>query len=233
MADEFVTTRWSLVLAAADAPERAREAMEWLCEVYWRPLYSYVRRRGHGPDDARDLVQGFFTEVLENSPLERADPAVGRFRAYLLGALKHYLAHQRERESARKRQAEQARHHVTLEDAEALYGLEADAGLDPAAAFDRRWALDVFGRALAALAAEYERQGKGPVFARLRGYLSGDDESSYRAAAADLGLTEGATKVAVHRMRARLGHCLRGEVSQTVARPDDIDDELKYLLRVL
>lgn len=233
MSDGFVTTRWSLVLGAGDGPERAREAMEWLCTVYWFPLYAYVRRRGHGPDDAQDLVQGFFTEILEQSPLDRVDPRAGRFRAYLLGALKHFLAHQRERDAAEKRRADRPRYQVSLEDAEASYALEADRDLDPAALYDRRWALAVFERALDALAADYRAAGKGALFDRLRGYLGGDDESSYRSAAAELGLTEGATKVAVHRMRARLGQFLRDEVGQTLASPEDVDEELRYLLRVL
>jgi RNA polymerase sigma-70 factor (ECF subfamily) len=233
MADEFATTRWTLVLAAAKTPERAREALDWPCQAYWRPLYSYVRRRGYSPEDAHDLVQGFFVEVLEDDLLKRVDPSAGRLRAYMLGAIKHHLSHQRERDAAQKRRAEQARFQVSLDDAETLFGLEADPNLDPAAAYDRRWALAVFERAMTSLAADHAAEGKKQLFDRLQGYLHGADDSSYRSAAEELGMTEGATKVAVHRMRARLGQLLRLEVSQTVASPEEVDDELRYLLRVL
>jgi RNA polymerase sigma-70 factor (ECF subfamily) len=188
-----------------------------------------------------DLVQGFFAEILENSPLQRVDPARGPLRAYMLGALKNYLSHQRDRDQAQKRRADRPKYQVSLDDAESAYrlevqavgGAEGDAESDPATAYDRRWALAVFDRALTALKRDYESSGRSTQFDRLQGYLSGEDETTYRDAADELGMTEGAIKVAVHRLRGRLGHFLREEVAQTVARQGDVDEELRYLLQVM
>lgn len=229
MADEFKTTRWSVVLSARRGKGDAREALEWLCQTYWYPLFAYVRRQGHSADQAQDLTQGFFLRVLEPDFLRSVDPELGRFRAFLLASIKHFLSNQRERERALTRRADDRAFQVDLDDAECRYALETNTALSPDALFEARWARFVLDRAIRRLAQEYELAAKGGLFRGLRGHLTGD-EPPYERMAGELGTTEGALRVAVHRLRRRLGTLLREEVAQTVARPEDVDIELRSLL---
>lgn len=229
VADPFQDTRWSVVLSAARGGEESRAALEWLCTSYWYPLYAYVRRRGYEEESARDLTQGFFVSLLERDGLRSIDPKLGKFRAFLLASMNHFLANERERDAALKRRANNPAFRIDIENVERRYALEAAAGLGPEAMFETRWARTVLDRALRQLRQEHESTGKGELFRRLSGYLTGDDPSS-TSLAADLGMEPGAVRVAVHRLRRRLGVLLRHEVAQTISDPAHIDDELRTLL---
>lgn len=233
MPGSFTTTRWSLVHAAGGASEEAREALGALCSAYWYPLYAFARRRGVDPEEARDVTQGFFADLLERRAIAGLDPALGRFRAFLIASFKHYLAHQRDRARAIKRRAGAPAFTVSLDDAEEAYRHEPRDTLDPAQLYERRWARVVLDRALARLSDDYAGAGKSALFERLRVFLTGEADVPYRTVADALGMSEGAVKVAVHRLRTRLGALLRAEVAQTVNSPEDVDDELRYLLRVV
>ena len=233
MDGRFQTTRWSLVLEAAGSSPGAGEALEWLCRTYWYPLYGFVRGSVGDPEKARDLTQAYFLRLLEKDYLRQVDPAAGKFRSFLLVSVKHFLANERVRQRALKRSADNP--DLALpRDAEARYRSEAPVALDAARAFDRRWALTLFEHAMQRLAGAYATDGKGEVFRVLSGYLTGrGPDTAYDEAARVLGISKGAVKVAVHRMRKRLGRTLREEVAQTVAASNDVDGELRYLLDVI
>lgn len=231
---EFHTTRWSLVLAAqrrTDTTE-ARDALASLCRDYWYPLYAFVRRRGFSAHDAQDLTQGFFADLLGRHTT-LADPAKGKFRSYLLGALKHYLANEFHRQQAEKRGGDQ--HPVSWDaiEAESRYALEPSDQLDADLVYDRRWALEILSRAMEKLRAEYEDKGDAGQFDALKGCLSGVEEGVRAELAERLGMTGGALKVAIHRLRQRFRDALRAEIGQTVDHIADIDSEMKHLVRVL
>ncbi len=231
----FLTTRWSLVCAAGrrDAPG-GREALEELCRSYWYPLYAFVRRRGDGPEDARDLVQGFFARFLARNYLAGLDQESGRFRSYLLAALQNHLTNERERARARKRGGGVAPVPSELEGAEGRYAREPADPLTPERLFARKWARTVLERVLARLAREQEEKGRGQVFARLQPFLVESETGETLASAArELGLTAGAARVAVHRLRGRYRELLLTEVAQTVDRPQDVEDELRELFEAL
>jgi RNA polymerase sigma-70 factor (ECF subfamily) len=223
--DVFQTTRWSVVLSAARGGDDSREALEWLCRRYWSPLYAFVRRRGHDTESARDLTQTFFLKLLERRALERVDPGLGKFRAFLLASMKNFLANEDARAGAVKRRAEDPDFSVEFEDAERWYARAPAAGLGPEDLFESRWARSVLDRSLRRLREEYEAVGKGETFRRLQGHLTGADSPGD-----DTGVSPGSRRVAVHRLRRRLGSLLRDEVSQTVADPADVDGELRSLL---
>ncbi len=224
----FHTTRWSLVTRAGGAPEEARLALGELCEAYWYPLYAFLRRRGEGEEDARDLVQGFLAGLLERGQLG-ADQARGRFRSYLLGALGNHASNARRHANADKRGGGQT--HESL-DGEGRYALEPDHGETPEALFDRAWALLVLERALERLGEEYTQRGRTDTFEALRATLTGQAPDHERAAA-QLGTSAGAVRVTVHRMRGRLRELIRAEVAQTVGEGDEVEDELAVLLAAL
>ena len=233
MADGFLTTRWSLVRAAG-ADDAAREgALAWLCEAYWFPLYAFLRRKGHSEDDARDLVQSFFVHVLEKNALVGLDPQAGKFRAFMLAALKNFVANERARAAAEKRRASHAAFTVSLDDAEEIYRREASKELDAEQLYERRWALAVVLSASGKLREEFAQAGRAQVFEVLQQYLVGESEATYAETARLLGMNEGAVQTAIHRLRKRLGKVLREEVAETVADPAEIDGELRHLLRVL
>jgi RNA polymerase sigma-70 factor (ECF subfamily) len=218
--DAFAHTRWSVVLAAQD-PVRATTALEELCRTYWYPLYAYVRRCGHSAEDAQDLTQAFFARLLEKNWLESVAPEKGRFRAFLLVALKHFLANEWDKARAQKRGGGVVP--VSL-DAETRYQREPRDELSPDRLFDRQWALAV-------LAIVLHRLGdKQRLFAALRGTLTGEEPAGgYAAVARQLGLNEGAIKVAVHRLRKRYRELLRAEIAQTVSDPAQVAEELRSL----
>ena len=237
MADgpEFLTTRWSVVRRASAPDEPAsREALERLCESYWFPLYAYVRRTGVNDAEARDLVQGFFARLLEKLDFAAADPALGRFRAFILTSLKHFLANQRERERALKRGGGRAPLSLDYDRADSRFGLEPADEATPEDAIERTWALELIERVMGQVEADYTEKGKADLFEALRGTLvAGADEGSRAELAARLDLTEGALKVAVHRLRKRFGERLRAEIAHTVGGPEEVDREIRSLFSIL
>jgi RNA polymerase sigma-70 factor (ECF subfamily) len=233
---QFATTHWSLVAAAKanEASEAtARKALEELCRAYWYPLYAFVRYRGYSSDDAQDLTQSFFARIIETRGFASADPERGRFRSYLLGAMKHFLANEWHRGQAQKRGGQvQFVEWETLVP-EARYAGTSRASEDPEHLFDREWALDTADGALRALREEMEKAGKSELFEALKGTLTGEDEAPREEIARQLGMTEGAVKAAVHRLRRRYRTLLRATIADTVSNEADLDDEMRYLVAVL
>jgi RNA polymerase sigma factor (sigma-70 family) len=230
----FATTHWSVVIAAGRPDEpAAQEALATLCTEYWYPLYAYVRRRGHQPAEAQDLTQGFIVQLLEHNTVQAADQTRGRFRAFLLSSLHHYLANQWRHDQAEKRGGGRI-HSLDLADGERRYLQEPAELLTPERIYERRWAMTLLQKAVATLQSNYEASGKGDLFERLKVYLGGNEAAvPYRDLAAQLGTTEGAVKVAVHRLRQRCRECLRQTIGATVASPADIDEELRFLFQVV
>lgn len=227
----FATTRWSLVLAAgADGSSAAHEALGALCETYWYPLYAFLRSRGSSVEDAQDLTQAFFARVLEKRVLLQADPARGRFRSFLLTSLKNFAANERDRDIAKKRGGGVPVVSLEFERAEGRFQMEPANNETPERMFDRRWALALLDRVLSRLKAETVPGGREAQFDRLKTYLTGDQpQLSYAQTAGDLGMSEGAVKVAVHRLRRHFRDVLRDEVAQTVSSPEEVEDELRHL----
>ena len=232
-ASAFPTTHWSMVLMAGDrtAPE-ARVALEKLCAEYWFPLYAYVRRWGRTHHEAEDLTQGFFATLLDREAVGRASPERGRFRTFLLSALRNFLTNEWEHANAAKRGGGQGPLPLEFGDAENQFAREPPAaGLTPEQAFDRSWALAQIERALAELGDEYRASGRGELFAALAPVVwGGGAQESLATQAARIGLNEGAIKVAVHRLRKRLRERLEALIAQTVADPAEAADELRYLI---
>lgn len=230
----FPTTRITLIEAARGEPgPQARDALSVLCGAYWFPIYAYIRRHGYPQEDAEDLTQGFFTRVLEKQYLRDFQRERGRFRSYLLAALKHFVAN--ERDWARTQKRGGARAAVSLDEvlrsAESRYSLEPRDDLTPEKVFERQWALALLARVEAHLHAEAVRAGKEAQFARLKSCLTpAGGEGGYRALAVQLHTTEGAIKVAVHRLRRRFRELLREEIAHTVADPGEVGDELRDLM---
>jgi DNA-directed RNA polymerase specialized sigma24 family protein len=233
--DSFHTTHWSIVLAAQDssAPEAAG-ALEALCRTYWQPLYAFVRRSGHDVETARDLTQAFFERLLAKKDLKAADPVKGRFRSFLLASLKHFLANDWDRQMAVKRGGRYA--FISLEAAGAEIEFQSEARRDwsPDRIYEQRWALAVLEEARRRLEADYRARGQDDLFTGLSAHLGGDPEVvPYAEAAGPLGLSAEAARKAVERMRCRYGQLLRKVVARTVARPEEIDDELRHLRSLL
>ena len=231
----FGTTRWSLVLAAGrSGGGRFREALAWLCDAYWQPVYAVIRRQGYGADDACDLTQEFFARMLEKNYVKGADPARGRFRSFLSSSVRHFLSNERDRATAAKRGGPLPPLSLDVETAEGLYQIEPRDDLTPEKLFDRRWGLVVLERALARLRAEYVESKKAEAFDILKGLLTGEGAAAtYADAGRHLNLTVGAVKVAVHRLRGRFRDALILEISETVSDPDEIDGEVQYLLKAV
>jgi len=234
----FETTHWSLV-AAAQPDEvsltRAREALEELCRVYWYPLYAFVRSRGYSAADAQDLTQAFFARIIETGGLASADRERGRFRSYLLGAMKHFLANEWHRGQTQKRGGQVRFVEWDALDPEARYaGASNQPGSDdPEHLFDREWALETIAGALQSLRDEMAEAGKSEQFEALRGSLTGEDDLPRKEIAARLDMSEGAVKVALHRLRRRYGELLRAGIAETVSNEADLEDEMRYLVAVL
>ena len=231
----FVTTRWSLVVAAArGASPAAADALASLCQAYWYPLYAYVRRRGYSAEDAQDLTQEFFSRLLQNNWLGQADRERGRFRTFLLSALSHFLANEWDRERARKRGGGAQIVPLQLGAAETRYGKEPADPFTPEEAYERRWAVTLLDQVLERLEKEYSASSKHELFKALKSCLVGEAESQpYAVLAGRLRVSEGATKVAVHRLRQRYRHLLREEIGNTVANPREVDEEMHHLFSVL
>lgn len=231
----FFSTRWSLVVTAGDqAGSEARSALQTLCTLYWPPLYAYIRRQGFEVATAEDLTQGFLAMLLERGDLARADPNRGRFRSFLLTAVKHFLINEREREQALKRGGGQAKMSLDFQATESSLRIEPASGETPESLFERQWALMLLDRVRQSLQSEYVSTGRQKLYFQLEGLLTGAGvESKYSAVAADLGVSEVAIKVAAHRIRQRFGELLRQEIAQTVASPDHIDGEIRDLFEAL
>jgi RNA polymerase sigma-70 factor (ECF subfamily) len=233
---QFITTRWSLVGAArADAVSqaRARAALEELCRSYWFPLYAFVRSRGHSADDAQDLVQAFFARILEKDGLSAARRERGRFRSYLLGAMKHFLTNEWHRQRTQKRGGREQVLDWEALNPETRYAAAVAAADDPDHRFDREWAMEIVTDALQALRDEMAKAGKGEQFEALRGSLTGDETFSREAIAARLGMSEGALKTAIHRLRRRYRDLLRAAIAETVSDEADLDAEMRDLHAIL
>lgn len=229
----FRTTRWSLIAAAGDAagPD-GRQALADLCRLYWYPVYAYVRRRGHDRHAAEDLTQSFFARLLEKNDLAAADPARGRFRSFLLTACQHFLSNQHDHDTAQKRGGGVKPLSIDFGQGEERYAREPADPHTPEAEFERRWALALLDQTLTELRAEYAESKKVALFDTLKGTLTGD-ATSYRDLGTRLGLSEGAVKVAVHRLRQRYRDKLRAVIAETVDGPAAVDDELRDLFAAL
>ncbi len=228
----FVTTRWSVVLAAAAAPGHRREAMEGLCRTYWYPLYAYIRRGGHDADRAQDLIQSFFARFIEKGDVASAERGRGRFRSFLLGSLKHFLANEWDRSRAAKRGGGRAPLSIDADLAEKRYAAEPYHEITPERVYERRWAITLLGEVFARLRSHYATEGREQLFDRLKPFITaGDGATPHAEVAGELGMTHGAVKVAVHRLRRRYAETLRAAVADTVQTADDVEDELKDLFR--
>jgi RNA polymerase sigma-70 factor (ECF subfamily) len=232
---EFTTTHWSVVLKAGDgASPLAFEALEQLCTAYWFPLYVYVRRQGFDPPEAQDVTQGFFEQLIEKEFLKDVDPNKGRFRSFLLAALKHYVLNQRKHAGRQKRGGNQIIVPIDTDQAETRFLGEAGAESTAERAFDRRWAMTVMELGLQRLRDEYRAAGKEPLFLALKKFVSAEAApGEYQELAPRLELTKNAVGVTVHRLRQRYGELIRAEIANTVAQPLEIEEEMRYLLGLL
>jgi RNA polymerase sigma factor (sigma-70 family) len=231
----FHTTHWSVVLAVrhSDSP-RARDALAQLCQTYWYPLYAYVRRRGYSAPDAQDLTQGFFAQLLARQSLVRATPELGKFRSFMLTALKRFLASEWRQGMAQKRGGGAAVLSLDWAAAEERLDLEPATHASPDKLFEKHWALTILQDVLHRLEQEYQRDGKAGLFAALRQTLLGVRESQpYADLAARLNLSESAVKVTVHRLRKRYRELIREEIANTLDDPREVEGEMRYLFQVL
>jgi RNA polymerase sigma-70 factor (ECF subfamily) len=231
-AREFATTRWSIVLSARADHPGASNALTTLCEAYWYPLYAYVRRQGIAPHDAQDLTQEFFARLLEKDWLRAVARDRGRFRSWLLAALKHFLANEWDKSRAKKRGGGISFISIDDASAESRYAHEPADHTTADLLYDRRWALTLLDRVLARLREEFVAVGKVAHFDALKGALTGD-KTPYAEIGAALSMSEGAVKVAVHRLRDRYRELIRAEIVETVATPAEVEGELRHLLAAL
>ncbi|HJN09357.1 MAG TPA: sigma-70 family RNA polymerase sigma factor [Pirellulaceae bacterium] len=229
----FATTHWSMVLEAGhrSSPD-SDDALESLCTAYWYPLYAFVRRRGASSTDAKDLTQEFFAHLLEKQSLQAADPNRGRFRSFLLTAFKNFLSKQHHRHQAQKRGGDIKHLSIDFDSGEQRYQFEPADDWTPEKIYERRWALTLLDQVMVQLQQEYDGNEKADLFEQCKGHLTGAG-SSYEEAANSLGVTEGALRVAVHRMRSRYRELLKAEVASTLEDPEIVDDELETLRRAI
>jgi RNA polymerase sigma-70 factor (ECF subfamily) len=231
----FVPTRWTMVLAAASptTDPLSQRALAELAQAYWFPLYAYARRRGLSAPDAEDLIQSFFSTLLEKKFLTAVDPAKGRFRSFLLAALQHFLSNEFDKANAHKRGG--SLHILPLETgtAESRYLHEPATDLTPEKLFERRWALALLDRVLLHLESQYAARNEAALFSALKPLLTAAPLDSYADIAASFHMNEGAVKTAAHRLRRRYRDLLREEIAHTVASPAEIEDEITHLLNSL
>jgi RNA polymerase sigma factor (sigma-70 family) len=230
---QFPVTRWSLVVAAGD-PQRkeARSALVSLCEHYWYPLYAYLRRRGYPSHEAQDLTQDFFVRVLEGRYLDRADPEKGRFRSFILTSLKFFVSDEADRRRAGKRGGGMVAP-LAFSSGEERYQREPAHDETPERIFERRWALSLIDRVVEKLREEYVNHGRPEHFERLKVFLLAQSDAPYAELAQEMNTSEGALKVAIHRLRKRYRELFRQEIADTVADPAEVESELRYLAAVL
>jgi RNA polymerase sigma factor (sigma-70 family) len=226
---QFPATRWSLIVRSRQRPTAdSCEALESLCSGYWYPLYAYARRQGEKVEDAQDLTQGFFARLLEKQFLKDFDRERGRFRVFLLAAFRHHISNERDRQRTQKHGGGQHPVPLNMNDAERRYHMEPPDRLTPEKIYERQWAMMLLDRALERLRLASRDSGQ---FDRLRAFLTGDPPGlSYSELACELGISEGALKVAVHRLRRRFRDFVREEIAETVAGPEEIEEEMRYLL---
>ena len=230
----FNTTHWTIVLACRNQDDAADQALAELYQIYWYPLYAYIRRRGYSEHDAEDIVQGFYAQIREKHSLAKADPQRGKFRTFLLSSLQNFLAKENERSRAQKRGGGRELIRLDAEDAKARYQLEPAHSVTPERIFEMRWAHALLEQTLSGLRADFAARGKQRIFEGLQTFLTADcGETSYQQAADNLGLPLSAVKTSVHRMRLDYRARLREEIGRTVSCPEEIEDELLYLRRVL
>lgn len=231
----FQTTSWSLVLAAARNPSvDSRPALAALCEAYWHPVYAFIRRSGYAPDHAQDLTQGFFALLLEKNFLEVVDPHRGRFRSFLLTAVKRFLLNERDRAYALKRGGGECSAPLDLIGAENWY-VPSAANVDtPERLFELQWALALLERAMTRLRVEFTAAGKSSQFDTLAPFLSRESVGvRYEELTPQMGVSAGALRALVHRMRRRYRDLLRAEIANSVAEPEEVDEEIQFLMSVL
>jgi RNA polymerase sigma-70 factor (ECF subfamily) len=231
----FPATPWSVVLCAGrtDSPAAAH-ALERLCRMYWYPLYAFLRRQGSSPDDAEDLTQGFLAHLFEKNGFKNLGQEKGKFRSFLLAACTNFVRDERDKLGTRKRGGAHEIISLDVAKAEEYYGAEPSQQFDACQLFERRWAFTLADAAMARLKSEYAAAGKEALFEKLHPYLTRDiDDHFYAKEAPGLNLTEGAARVALHRMRRRFGALLRSEVAYTVSDQDDVEEELRHLLAAL
>ena len=231
---QFPTTRWTLVVAAGDPHRKeARSALVSLCENYWYPLYAYLRKRGYSADEAQDLTQEFFVRVLEGRYLDRAAPEKGRFRSFILTSLKFFVADEQDRHRARKRGGGAVLVPLAFSSGEERYQREPAHDETPERVFERRWALSLLDRVVERLRAEFVTHGRVEHFEMLKAFLLGASEAPYAELARGMNTSEGALKVAIHRLRKRYRELFRQEIADTVADPAEVESELRFLAAVL
>jgi RNA polymerase sigma-70 factor (ECF subfamily) len=233
--DTFATTHWSVVLGAREVDSsEATGALANLCRTYWRPLYAYIRRRGHSPSDAQDLTQEFFFRLLDRHYLHQVDPAKGRFRSFLLVAVNHFLANEWDRARTIRRGGRINFVPFDAASAEEQLAEEPSAGMTAEMLFERQWALALLKQVTDALAADLAAEGRAEQFDRLKGFLIEEERTvSWAEQAAVMGTTEGALKMSVQRLRQRFGRVLREQIARTVAGPDEVEKEIRALLKAL
>lgn len=231
----FATTRWSIVISAGrDSSLESSRALESLCGTYWYPLYAYVRCRVADVNEAQDLTQAFFAELLEKNYVGSATPERGRFRAFLLTAFKHFLSKQWEKARAQKRGGGRATIALDFGSLDSSVRIEPASGLTAEQFYDQQWAITLLGQIMERLEFEFQQVGKAKQFEELKGFVIGDHAGTTYAQAADrLKMTVAAAKKAASRMRQRFRELLREEISQTVAGPDDVEDEIRNLFATL
>lgn len=230
----FQTTSWTLIAAAAQATSESRAALAILCETYWSAVYAFIRRRGYDQDQAQDLTQGFFAVLLEKGYVGDADRQKGKFRAFLQTAVKRFLANEWDRAHALKRGGYQALLSIDPTEVEAWYGPEITEHRTPESLFERRWALALLEQTMVRLREEFSAVGKNKSFDELSVFLNGDPQgTSYESVAAELGTSSQGLRVAVYRLRRRFRELLREEVATTVSRPEEVDDEIRFLISTL
>ena len=227
----FVTTRWSVVLAAGGSSSAdSEQALSHLCRTYWYPLYAFIRRQGRSPEDAEDLTQGFFGYLLEKKTLRGVEKDKGKFRSFLLASLKNFLANDWDRKHAAKRGGKQSIISLDDDSPEDRYLREPSHDLTPEKMYEQTWALAVLETVLRQLREEYATDGKIQLFDALQEHLVGENAASYADAAARLCMKEGAVRMAMLRMRRHFSYLLRAEIAQTVAEPGELEEELRHLV---
>jgi RNA polymerase sigma factor (sigma-70 family) len=232
---EFPPTHWTLVLSAGrPGSVEAEAAVASLCQMYWYPLYVFIRRQGHNSDDAQDLVQGFFARLLEKNYIGSADPEKGRFRSFLLLSLKRFMANEWDRAKRQKRGGGAACLPLEGKEFETRYVAEPQDEMSPDKAFERRWAMTLLQQVSDRLKAEFADSGRAHIFEEVKHFITGGQiPSSYAEIAQRLKTTEGSVKVLVHRLRRRFRELLRFEIAKTVDSPETIDDEIRELFAAL
>ena len=231
----FATTSWSRVVSAGqeNLPQEAEQALAELCEVYWFPLYAFVRRKNFAREDAEDLTQAFFVDLLKSNKIALADADRGKFRTFLLAMLTNFISNWQRDKNALKRGGGTLPFSLDFDAAEERFEKQPGTGASAEQSFERSWAMELLASALASVQEHYESSGKGKLFELLRPNLVGDPSASMSDLASELGMTEGAVKVSLHRLRQKYGDQLRLQIFRTVSDRNEVDDELRDLFRAL